>query len=73
MKLWTTEIWAVQGTIDSPFEQYNKPTQWQGPYVPGISIEDAQRYCDTHGLGYCRVIGELIAEGPFDSVLDSTN
>ncbi len=35
-----------------------------GPNVPGISIETAQEYCEMNGLGYCRVIGELIAEIP---------
>lgn len=36
-----------------------------GPHVPGISFEDAQNYCFTHGLGYCKVYGLLVAEIPF--------
>ena len=37
-----------------------------GPEVPGISFEDADNYCQTNGLGYCRVIGELVAKIPWD-------
>lgn len=37
---------------------------WCGPNVPGISFEDARWYCDNNGLGYLRVVGELVAEIP---------
>lgn len=37
---------------------------WVGPNVPGISFQDAQKYCNQNGLGYCHVDGELIAEIP---------
>lgn len=37
---------------------------WCGPNVPGISFEDARAYCERNELGYCKVIGELIAEIP---------
>ena len=35
---------------------------WGGPNVPGLSLEDAQRWCWQNGMGYLRVIGELAAE-----------
>lgn len=37
--------------------------RWCGPNVPGINEEDANRYC-RENLGFCRVIGELVAEIP---------
>ena len=55
MKLWTTEIWAYR-------MGKKELRKWQGPNVPGIDIADAQRYCNENGLGYCRVVSELIAE-----------
>lgn len=43
-----TEIRAeVNGTIQV----------FSGPMVPGTSFEDAQRYCEENGLGYCKVVG----------------
>lgn len=33
-----------------------------GPNVPGISFKDAQNYCNNNGIGYCKVIGLLVAE-----------
>lgn len=35
-----------------------------GPNVQGESYEDAQKYCDTHYLGFCEVDGVLISEIP---------
>lgn len=57
MKLWVTEIKAVK---PSTGELIN----FCGPEVPGINLQDAQNYCENNGLGYCKVIGELIAEIP---------
>lgn len=37
---------------------------WGGPNVPGINLQDAQNYCENNGLGYCKVIGKLVAEIP---------
>lgn len=37
---------------------------WCGPNVPGISYSDAEAYCQANGLGYCEVIGQLVAEIP---------
>jgi len=57
IKTWVTEIEAIH-----PFDGVLK--KWAGPEVPGITIKDAQDYCENNSLGYCRVIGELIAEIP---------
>lgn len=43
-----TEIRAeVNGTIQV----------FSGPMVPGTSFEEAQKYCEENGLGYCIVVG----------------
>ena len=73
-KMWTTEILAcavVKFTSGYDFAFW--PEKWQGPHVPGTSLEDAQRYCNEHGMGYARVVGEWIAEGEIDTVLDNNN
>lgn len=57
MDLYGTEIRAL-----SPFT--GELTLFGGPNVPGISFADAQNYCETNGLGYCKVIGKLVAEIP---------
>jgi hypothetical protein len=57
MKLWCTEIEAKD-----PFTGQLK--KWCGPEVPGICHNDAERYCQDNGLGYCKVTGELVAEIP---------
>lgn len=38
-----------------------------GANVIGISFKDAQEYCDNNGLGYCNVVGVLVAEIPCDN------
>ena len=57
MKLWVTTIRAID-PISNRIENYS------GPNVPGITSQDAEYYCQTNGLGYCKVEGELIAEIP---------
>lgn len=57
MKLFTTTIRAVD-----PSDGELKV--WMGPNVPGISFKDARYYCDENGLGYCEILGELVAEIP---------
>ena len=59
MKYWTTEIRAID-----PIDGYLK--NWCGPNVPGESWEDAEKYCQENGLGYCRITGELICEIPWN-------
>jgi hypothetical protein len=56
MNLYATEIQALN--------PHTKELRvWSGPHVKGISFEDAQRYCDGN-LGYCKVVGKLVAEIP---------
>ena len=57
MKQYVTEIKAIS-PVDGELKTYC------GPEVPGISFSDAQAYCENNGLGYCKVIGELVAEIP---------
>ena len=72
MKMWTTEIWAYSpAQLFAPWAA--DPVKWQGPHVPGRNIEEAQEYCNKNGMGYCRVYGELIEEGPCDTILDNNN
>lgn len=40
---------------------------FSGPYIIALSFEDAQRYCDENGLGYCKVDGMLEAVIPCKS------
>lgn len=35
-----------------------------GVNVQGISVADAQEYCENNGLGYCKVDGLLVSEIP---------
>ena len=51
--LFTTKIEAMKD---------GKLMTFIGPNVPGISFADAQDYYESHGLGYCTVVGRLIAE-----------
>lgn len=37
---------------------------WAGPHVPALSMSDAEFYCQTNGLGYCKVGGILTSEIP---------
>lgn len=57
MKKWVTEIKA----IDPKTGELKK---WCGPEVIGINVKDAENYCNNNGLGYCKVLGELVAEIP---------
>lgn len=57
MKTWVTSIYA-KSPIDGEIKEYG------GPNVPGINVKDAEKYCEENGLGYCKVIGELICEIP---------
>lgn len=57
MRMWITRIWAID-PVD------NKMKSWCGPNVPGINHDDAVQYCQQNELGYCAVLGELVAEIP---------
>jgi hypothetical protein len=57
MKRYCTEVRAIKpGT--------GELTTYCGPEVPGLTLAHAEQYCQDNGLGYCRVLGELIAEIP---------
>lgn len=62
-QLYTTEIRA-----QSP--QDGKIKLYAGPHVPGNSFEDAEKYCEENGLGYCWVTGVLIEEIQFNNLLE---
>lgn len=57
MKKWVTEIKALD-------PKTGEMKSWSGPEVQGISAMDAEQYCQNNGLGYCKVIGELVVEIP---------
>lgn len=60
--IWLTEIRAVD-PVDGQMKT------WAGPDVPGNSREEAERYCQENGLGYCEVIGSLVLEWEEDRVV----
>jgi len=55
MKTWTTEIIAID-PLDNTFKR------WSGQRAYGNTIQEADMYCRKNGLGYCKVVGELIEE-----------
>jgi hypothetical protein len=57
MRLHTTTIRAICPHTGE-FKTY------EGPQVIGTSFDDAQKYCDNNGLGYCKVESVLVAEIP---------
>lgn len=61
MRLFVTEIKAIC-PITGDLLTY------AGQLVPGICLEDAQRYCNENGLGYCKVVGEFVCEVDNDGI-----
>jgi len=57
LKKWTTSIKAID-----PFT--NEIKDYCGMFICAPSWNAAQEYCNTNGLGYCLVDGELIMEIP---------
>ncbi|PPK98942.1 hypothetical protein [Parapedobacter indicus] len=55
MKKWATEIMAVD-PINGKLKTYG------GPHIDAPTWEEATLFCQTNGLGYCKVVGQLIAE-----------
>jgi hypothetical protein len=51
MRLWKTQVRAVD-------PRDNVIRVWAGAPVPGIDIEDAERYIQENDLGYLEVAGE---------------
>ena len=77
MKLWVTEIKAID-----PSNPDRGIVTYCGPEVPGLTLKHAEQYCQENGLGYCKVLGELVAEIPckhgtyeadFDNMIDYEN
>lgn len=66
MIYWTTEIIAID-----PIDGQEK--LWQGPYVPGRTIEEAMEYCQMNGLGYCQVVGKHIETITWEDVTARLN
>lgn len=57
MKKWATKIIAVDWRDGEVYD-------WCGPDIEAPSEKLAQEYCDKNGMGYCKVIGELLSDGP---------
>jgi len=53
LRIWLTEIKAIC-PVDGRLKTFG------GPHIEAPSLKLAQEYCQSNGLGYCRVIGELI-------------
>lgn len=53
MNIYITEIYATP-------PEANEVCLWAGPNIPAESFDDAQNYCNSHGLGYCHVAGKLV-------------
>ena len=69
MKIFSTEIKAI-----CPIRKTMKT--WVGPNIEAETIELADKFCQENGLGYCEVIGELVAMKKEDGIqidLDSLN
>ena len=55
MKTWTTLIRAVD-------PKDGEIKLWMGPYIPGEDKQEAIKYCQSNGLGYCQVDMEFVGE-----------
>ena len=55
MKTWVTEIIALNPLTGNT-------CIWEGPNIEAETLEEAEEYCQLNGLGYCKVIGQLIDE-----------
>jgi hypothetical protein len=55
MNIYVTEIKAID-------PQTGELCDWCGPHIEAKSIEDARRFCDNNGMGYCKIIGKLLDE-----------
>ena len=50
--IWLTEIRAVD-------PQTGELTDWCGPRIEAESYEEAENFCNSNGLGYCKVVGRM--------------
>jgi len=55
MKIFTTTIRAID-------PKDGELKLWFGPNINAISFQDARKWCDNNDLGYCEILGELVAE-----------
>jgi len=49
---------------------------FSGPLIRAISRDDAQRWCDNNGFGYCIVEGVIVSVTQFDDeglIISQTN
>lgn len=53
MKLWVTVVHAIKN---------REVGEYHGPVVPGETLEDAERYLERNGLGYCEIDMEYTGE-----------
>lgn len=60
MKIWLTEIKALEARTGK------KMATWAGENVEAPTFELAQQWCDKN-KGYLKVVGELVAEVPFEN------
>ena len=50
--IWLTEIRAID-------PQTGELVDWCGPQIDADSFEEAENYCNSNGLGYCKIVGQL--------------
>jgi len=55
MRTYVTEITARH-------PKTGKIERWYGPEIQALTPGLAQKYCDTNGLSYCKVVGEKLGE-----------
>ncbi len=55
MRKFVTEIRAIDPIT-------NELKTYSGPDIEAISFKLADEYCQLNGLGYCKVVGELITD-----------
>lgn len=51
-------IWSTQVKAICPITKYL--LTFQGPCVPGDTIEQASEFCQNNGLGYLEIIGRYV-------------
>jgi len=57
MKKFITEVRAL-----NPNESGRRIYSYYGPVIEAENTHDAEKYCVTHGLGYCNVLGLFIKD-----------
>lgn len=51
--------------IEAKHPKTGEILRWAGPHIEAISESHARIICDNRGLGYCKIVGRLIAEIDF--------